>query len=313
MRPARGAYPGAMRKLLPWLTVLAGLTTGAVAVSGCGAEKAVGVDVAKAADATARKGTARVALTTRVQGAGLPAPVVIKASGVTALGASRGVVTFDLKPLLALLGGTAGTAGDLELRFDGGRLWARPPKLGSLTIPGGKHWVALDLPQVAGALGLPTKGLGALFTLEPSAQLRAIRAAKGLKEVGKEDVAGVPTTHFRGTYTLGDLLKALPAAERADAQKGVDALNRLGGGGTKLDAPVPADLWVDAGGMTRRLVSTAALPAQGGQPAGSVRQQYELSDFGAPLDVAAPPQADTYDATDAVTSTLGSVAGQATP
>ena len=310
MSAAAGPYPGSMRKFLTFVCVAAGLGGAAGVVSGCGAERAVGVDVASAADATAAKETARVALTTRVQGAGLPAPIVIKATGVTALGASRGTMTFDLAPLLTLLGSAPDGAGRLELRFDAGRLWAKPPALGVLKIPGGKHWVSLDAPRVAAALGLPTKGLGALFTLEPSAQLRAMRAAKGLKEVGKEDIAGVQTTHFHGTYRLADLLTQLPADQRADARKAIDSLNRLGGGGAKLDAPVPADLWIDAKGVTRRLVSTATLPAQGGQPAGSLRQQYELSDFGAALDVTPPPVADTFDATAALSGALASVRKQ---
>ena len=149
--------------------------------------------------------------------------------------------------------------------------------------------------------------------LEPSAQLRALRAAKGLKEVGREEVAGVQTTHVRGTYRLSDLVKTLPAAQRADVQKSIDALERLGGGAADLDAAVPADLWVDEDGVTRRLVSKQTLPAQSGVPAGAVRQQYELSDFGAKLDVTPPAASDTYDATAALTAALGSLTKSATP
>jgi hypothetical protein len=301
-------YPGAMRKLMTWTCALAGLGTGALAVAGCGAEKVVGVDVAKAADATARKGTARIVFTSQVQGVGLPAPIVVKGTGVTSLSAARGNLAFDLKPLLALAGAPAGTSSALQLRFDGGRVWAQPPSLGALKIPGGKHWITLDLPAVASKLGLSTKALGTLFTLEPSAQLRAIRAAKGMKEVGKEDVAGASTTHYHGTYRLNDLIAGLPAAQRADAQEALASLNKLGGGGVKTDAAIPADLWIDGDGVTRRLVSTAALPAQGSQPAGSLRQQYELSDFGAKLDVTPPAASDTYDATAVVARTLGAVA-----
>lgn len=302
-----------MRKLLTWTVLLVAPATGAVAVSGCGAEKAVGVDVAKAADATAAKGTAHIVLTTSLQGAGLPAPITIKGAGVTALDKSRGDITFDLKPVLALLAAPAGSTGDLRLRFDGGQLYARPPKVGGLSIPTGKHWVALNLPKAATALGLPAKQLGTLFTLEPSAQLRAIRAAKGMQDVGKETVDGTSTTHFHGTYRLADLIAGLPAKQQADAKQAVAALNKLGSGGVKTDAAIPADLWVDGSGVTRRLVSTAVLPAQGTQPAGSLRQQYELSDFGTKLDVTPPAAGDTFDATSAVAKTLAGVAKQTAP
>ncbi len=64
--------------------------------------------------------------------------------------------------------------------------------------------MALDLEELAQSAGVPTKGLGALFTIDPASQLRALKAAKRLKEVGQEDVDGVQTTHFQGTYRISD-------------------------------------------------------------------------------------------------------------
>ena len=315
----RGAiYPWGMRKPLTALCLTAGLGAGALAASGCGAaegvEQAVGVDAAKAASTTASKGTARVTFSTRISGAGLPMPITLDGTGVTALGASRGTMTFKLGSLLALAGASPSSSGDLDLRFDGGKLWVKPPAIGSLKIPGGKHWVALDLPRIAAALGLPDKGLGGLFSLDPSAQLRALRSVKGLKEVGKEDVAGASTTHFHGSYRVSDTIKALPAAQRKTVGDALDALKRLSPDAQKqLDVPVPADLWVDASGVTRRLVSTVTLPSQGGRAGGTLREQYELSDFGTKLDVTAPPAGDTFEATQALTGVLGTVAKQLMP
>lgn len=91
-----------MRTLVTSLCVVAGIGAGGTAVAGCGADDAVGLDVAKAAAATAEKGTARVAVKVSVAGAGLPLPVDVNAQGVTALDAPKGKLTFDLKPLLGL-------------------------------------------------------------------------------------------------------------------------------------------------------------------------------------------------------------------
>ena len=301
-----------MRKLLVSLLAVCTLGAGGLAVSGCGADDAVaGLDVEKASAATARKGTARIALTTRVEGAGLPLPLEVKGKGVTSLKGAEGNLTLDLAPLLSLAGAGAGAgagSGDLELRFSGADFFVRPPKLDQLEIPGGKPWVALDLAQLAGALGLPTKGLGKLFTLEPTAQLRALKAAKGMKEVGEEKVAGVSTTHYRGTYKLADLTATLPAGEKAEVTAAIEKLEALGGGDAGLDEAVPTDVWVDEDGVTRRMVSTSTLPAQSGQPGGKVSTSYELSDFGVALDAAAPPAGEIYDATRVVTDALRQLA-----
>lgn len=297
-----------MRKLITSLCVVAGIGAGATVVTGCGADDA-GLDVAKAAAATAEKGTARIAVNVSVEGAGLPLPIKLDAKGITALDSAKGNLIFDLRPLLALANAPQGTPGDFELRFDGGTLYGKPPKLDELKIPGGKPWVSLELPKLASALGLPAKGLGKLFTLEPAAQLRAFKAAKGLKEVGKEDVSGAETTHFRGTLTLSDFVATLPAGEREEAEQAIEKLDALGGGtGGSLNDPVPADLWVDEDGVTRKLLSTTKLPAQGGQPGGTVKQSYVLSDFGVALDAEPPAAEETYDATDALSGVLRQLA-----
>jgi len=315
---AAAVYPWFMRKLIISLCVVAGIGAGATAVAGCGADDAVGLDVAKAADATAQKGTARIAVNVSVAGAGLPLPVDLSAKGVTALDSSKGRLTFDLKPLLALADAPQGTPGALEVRFDGGSIYAEVPKLDELKVPGGKPWVSLELPKLASALGLPAEGVGKLFTLEPAAQLRALKAAKGVKEVGKEDVGGAETTHYRGTFTLSDFVATLPADERKEVEQAIERIDALGGGsGASLNDPVPADLWVDDDGVTRRLLSTTKLPAQGGQPAGTIKQSYVLSDFGVALDAAPPPASDTFDATGELSRLLGQLAtsggGSATP
>ena len=301
-----------MRKSMTAICVAASF--GATAVAGCGSsEESEPFDVAKAAKATAEKGTARMTVKVSVSGAGLPIPIDVNAKGVTALDASKGKLVFDLKPLLGLAGAPQGTPGDLEVRFDGGTLYAKPPKIEQLQIPGGKPWVSLELPRVAEAFDIPSRGVGKLFTIEPAAQLRALQSAKGLKEVGEEEVAGAKTTHYRGTYRLSDFVKTLTPAEQKDVQAAIAKLDQLdpGSGKELLEEPVPADLWVDEDGVTRRLVSNAKVPAQGKTPAGSIKQSYELSDFGTPLDADPPAAGQTYAATDAVVEALGALSDQA--
>lgn len=292
-----------MRNLIASVCVVGVLGTGATACGG--GEEPARLDIERTAAATAEKGTARITSKVTVQGLGLPLPIDVNATGVTSLTAPEGRLTFDLKPLLGLVGVPASTPGGLEIRFKDDMVYAKPPKVEQLTIPGGKTWVSLELSQLAKAAGLPTEGLGKLFTLEPAAQLRALKAAKGLEEVGQEEVGGADTTHYRGTFKLSDLAATLPADEQAEVAKAVDRLDQLGGGAsTGLDDPLPADLWIDEDGVTRKLLSTSKLPAQGGQPAATIKQSYELSDFGAALDAGPPPAADIYDATRAAAAGL---------
>jgi hypothetical protein len=213
----------------------------------------------------------------------------------------------DLAELLAFAG-QSGAAEPMEIRLDGSRLFVRPPELPAITIPGGKPWVAVDLRGLAGALGLDADGLGDIFTMEPSAQLRALKAAKGMEEVGREQVGGEQTTHHRGTITPADIVAALPADRRPAAEKALRDLERLGGEQSTAK-PAPVDFWVGDDGILRRMRSSQTLPAQKGTPAGSFSMDITLSDFGVPLDVAAPPKDDTWDATSVLAEVLSGLAG----
>ena len=125
-------------------------TAGGIAVSSCASDEEKGtVDVAQAAKATADKGTARMTMNMRVSGLGLPGPIAIKAQGVTALGEPRGRLAIDRGPLLALIGATAEGNRHLDLTINGADLYAKPPRIEGLAVPGGKPWVALDLKALA--------------------------------------------------------------------------------------------------------------------------------------------------------------------
>ena len=294
----------ALRSLLIALLVTAAVAGGGLALTSCGADEAAGVDAAQAAEATGKQGTARMTMRMKMSGLGLPAPMTVKADGVTALREPRARIKMDLGPLLALTGAPRETKGDLEMLIDGADFHVKPPELDGLKIPGGKSWVALDLRAVAEAAGLPADGLGALFALDPASQLRALKAAKGLDEVGKQEIGGVETTHFKGTYRVSDFIAALPDAKRAQARRALDAMKRIGGQETRLNDPTPAELWIDDDGLMRRMRVTSKVPAQAGVPAGNFVIDNELRDFGTKLDTTAPPASESYDATHSLAKAL---------
>src|SRR4051812_15943601 len=277
-----------------------------VAFSGCGAEDAAGVDVAKAASATAAKRTANITMHMSISGVGLPQPVRVDAQGVTDLRRPRMDITFDFGELLAL----AGQSGDgaVELLIDGGQLYLKPPSVQGLTIPEGKAWVGVRLAEVAQALGLDPQAIGKIFNADPSAQLRALRAAGHLKQLGSETLRGAKVSHVRGTYPPKQAIALLPADDRRAAEAALRRLSRLGGA-DPTNQPQTIDMWIDGSSVVRKLSSTAAIPAQRGLRPGKLALTYELTNFGAPLDVSRPDS--VWDATDKLVGRLKAVAAGA--
>ena len=295
-----------MRNLL--VAVLAAtLGGGALALSSCGAEDAANVDAARAAVVTQRQGTARVTMTMKMEGAGLPASVTMGAEGVMDLSKPRGRIRFDFSRLLALAGLPRGTGNAIDVVFDGSRLHVRPPELDELRIPGGKSWIALDLATLAKALGISTEGLGELASPDPASQLRLLKATKGVEEVGEEEIDGVSTHHYRGTYRMSDVIAALPERRRASVRRTLASLERLADGeDLGFDKPTESEMWIDDAGVMRRMRANVKLPSRPGAPAGTMVMDQRLHDFGAELDTTAPPASDTWDATAALRGLLGS-------
>jgi hypothetical protein len=177
--------------------------------------------------------------------------------------------------------------------MDGAQIYLRPPHLPGVRIPGGKAWVHVDARAVADALGLDTNGLGKLFAVDPAAQLRSLRAAKGLEKVGTEQVSGAETTHYRGAYTSREFIATLPAEQRAAMRDAVAKIDRLAGT-SSMDRKIPVELWIDRDGVTRRMRISQSLPGGG---AGEFAMDYLLRDFGTKLHTTPPAARDTWDAT----------------
>jgi hypothetical protein len=272
------------------LPLLAAVALAAPLLSGCGAEKVAGVDVAKAAEATAAKGTARISIKVAISGLGLGSGLTITGKGVTALDRPAMDVTFDLSDLLGIAGIISGT--DLKLRLDGATLYVDTPDIPTVDIPNG--WMAVDLRRLVASFGIDPAAAAAMFTIDPASQLRVLRAAGRLEEVGHEKIDGVDTTHLKGAVKLADVIDALPDAQRAAAQKALDALAKLAPAAADTNRRTPIELWVDAHDVARRVRSSSTVPRAVGINPGTVTILYELSDFGAPLDVSRPDGAQDY-------------------
>jgi hypothetical protein len=158
-----------------------------------------------------------------------------------------------------------------------------PAELGA-NLPTGKTWIKLDLKQ----LGDSNVAQGQ--SSDPTQALRFLRGVSGeVTEVGKENIRGEETTHYKATL---DLRKA--AEESGKDRASIDELIKQLGAST-----IPADIWIDEDGRMRRMryevdVKGAAAAQQGGQA--KVAVGLELFEFGTEVKVTPPPADQVADA-----------------
>ncbi len=237
----------------------------------------VSAAISKSEDA----GGARLAVTiTADDGSGQP--VTVTANGV--FDQSNADITIDASSALAAAG-LPDAGGPIEVRYlqENGDpvVYANAPAL-STFIPGGMSWVRLDITQAAQNLGVQLNGLGAAATQNPAQALDLLRSIGSVETVGTETVDGASTTHYRATI---DLTKA--AANLGTDEQGL--LNHLIANGAPNSIPV--DVWIGDDGLVHKLTFNASAGS------GSVALTLEISDYGTPVTVTAPPAGDTFDAT----------------
>jgi hypothetical protein len=215
----------------------------------------------------------------------------------TAIASTKNTVTIDgqvdaatkrSKAKLSLLGN------DVETVTDGTFLYLHLPEVARPA--GGKSWIKVDAAALAPGLGGGGIGTSPLQTFDE------LRAKGQVTEVGKEEVRGEDTTHFRTVLDLTAQLDKIPAGSGIDA----DAMR-------KQLAAVPVDVWLDGKDRIRRerVVLHLDLPLGGALPGASgfdVTTTVEAFDYGKDVTIDLPP-ADDVTTTDA--AGLGSLFGGA--
>lgn len=253
------------------LALLAGPAVGsAVAASDPGAAAAL----AKAFKATAAAGTAKVALHEQVQAAGKSVSVV--ANGASNFAKHSTQMTMRLPQVGALQFRVIGTTEHLKLPAAVGN------KLGANT-----PWVKIDATKVSG-LNQMGSSFGGVSPQDPSQVLGFLQAATSVSEVGSASVNGTPTTEYRVKVDVAKLADA----QGASAQQ-LDQIKQALGSG-----PVAIRVWIDKQHLIRQ--EKLALPISGqatGGTSGQVSLTLNLSDFGAPVTITAPPAGQTTDIT----------------
>jgi hypothetical protein len=112
-------------------------------------------------------------------------------------------------------------------------------------------------------------------TQNPADMLQSLRGAGSVREVGTQDIDGTPTTHYHAEIDLQKAIDKVPAQYKDVAEKGMKLLG----------SSFPVDVWIDHDGLPRRFAIDIEMPGSGG----SVTESIDYSDFGAPVNIEAPP------------------------
>ena len=128
----------------------------------------------------------------------------------------------------------------------------------------GGNWTGFFLGDTGGPRGVN----------DPLWPLDALFGVRDAVEIGAESVRGVAATHYRLTIDLARADAALPAGVTVP------------GGPYRRLSQIPAEVWLDADGLARRIaVMTDPTAGTGGTPMWSV---VELWDFGVLADITPP-------------------------
>ncbi|MBS1894553.1 MAG: LppX_LprAFG lipoprotein [Actinobacteria bacterium] len=148
-------------------------------------------------------------------------------------------------------------------------------------IADGKKWVKLDFSGAAKLQGgaTPTPG-------NPQEGLKVLENVQDAEVVGKEQIDGVPTTHYRGTF---------PATEEVFGVK------------SHFSAP-RADVWIDSQGRVRRLRIVVAGSLNEGERTTTIAMDINFVEFGRVPKIELPPADEAFDATGELESGIQSAA-----
>jgi hypothetical protein len=172
-------------------------------------------------------------------------------------------------------------SGSIEQVGEGTVIYQRSELFGEL--PDGAEWVRLDLAEITETAGVD---ITQFQSTDPTSGLAMLEGATDdLEEVGSEEVRGESTTHYRATIDLE------AAYEDADAVTDPEAfeafIDEFG------DEPIDVEVWIDDEGRVRRQAWVQPMPADG-----EMEITLEMFDFGEPVDIEVPDEADSVDITE---------------
>lgn len=184
----------------------------------------------------------------------------------------------------------------IRLVYLGGTIFEQIPQISQL-FPG-KSWVSLDLSSLAKASG----GSGAMnLGGNPAAMLRLLtQEGAAVNSVGNSDINGVPVKGYVVTIDPSFIQKQI---------HGADLPSWLSQAISKVNFQDATEtVFIDSSGkLVRDTIHMAMSLAGSNQPAVTMDESLDLSDYGTPVSISAPPAGQVVD----LQQFLQNVAGQA--
>lgn len=147
-------------------------------------------------------------------------------------------------------------------------------------MPEGKEWVKLS--GFPGQKDLSTPGAGS-----PTESLAMLRATGSVERLGKAKVGRVPTTRYRVTLTGPEIVQSLRSQGKDELAEEIE------GSTTQIAGPAHSEVFIDKGGMLRRMRTTTTVVADGKTVTTEVRA--DLFDFGIHPDIQVPGDSQVLD------------------
>jgi hypothetical protein len=274
-----------------WAAIAAAFAIAAVAVvtAGCGggSGNALSLDpVAAAATKTQHAGPARIRLALVLTSPQLRGGKQVKLDGTGAIDGTSGELNLSV--------GSHGSMKEVFLEQNGHYVLYLQLGVLSSRIPGGKHWVELDLSKLGQAAGLDLGKLVSGGQLQPG-DLLSMLTSEGatIRNLGPATVDGVAATHYSVKIDTAKALEAKGLTSPLIAAIAVTV------------PTVPEDVWIGKDGLVRRIHVALGL-AQSGRQA-RVGMTMDLYDYGADVAIEAPPSSDVFDATQLAQKRIGSI------
>jgi hypothetical protein len=174
----------------------------------------------------------------------------------------------------------------MEMILDGSTMYMRSPLLRrSMGIP--TEWISMNLDELV-------PGFSELAQLsqgqnDPTSSLTYLEGITDAEELGSDVVAGVDTTHYRGSVNLDEAYDQLPSDAGAALEETIAQAKRLFG-----DEPMPIDVWIDADGLLRRMTVSLQTDARA-KVAFGMTMTMEIPEYGVVIDLPIPAAHDVTD------------------
>lgn len=238
--------------------------------------------IAQAAEKTSAAESARMAMSMNMTGGAQE--LTISAEGALEFPTQKMTMTMDLGDMGAQMG-----IESMEMISDGETLYMKFPNHEQLQLP--TPWMKVNLAEAAGIPGM--ESLTQMNNNDPSKSMEVLRGVSDeVEEVGTEDVRGTSTTHYKTTIDIDKALEEVPEDSREDVEKMFDTFGA---------ETIPMEIWLDEDGLLRRQKLTLDLTqVEGAAAAGpdaptEMVMDFELYEFGAPVDVQPPPASEVTD------------------